>query len=185
MNKRGFTLIEMMVAIGILTVIVVLSIGIFSRFMRLQESATQTQILLEGMRSSLELMNREIRTGFGSTYVVADGAGSGVLFRNQDGVCVHYRWKDGGLERAESAVGGAECVITDFSGAKYARLTNSKIVIKDMRFDATTADVVAGKLQNQGFVTTMISATTERNAGQPLHLQSTITSRQVIPYTAR
>jgi len=183
MNTKGFTLLEMVVATGILAVIVVLSVGIFSRFVSVQEQASQTQLLLEGVRSSLEIMNREIRTGFGSTYAVADGAGKGVLLRNQDGICVYYRWQNQGLERAEAEVGGTECSLGDFGGADYARLTHSKVVIENMRFDAVPSDVVAGRLENQGFVTIILDATTEQGAGLPLHLQSTVSSRQVVPYS--
>lgn len=180
--KTGFTLVEIIVATGIFAMLLTIFVGIFGRFVAVQERGTHTQIVLEQLRLALEVMNRELRTGFGATYTLADGQGKGVLLRNQDGLCVAYRWIEGRLERSEAQVAGTSCSPSNFSGAKYASLTGNDVVITNVRFDVTPSQVESGVLKNQGTVTTILQAQSALGDTLPVRLQSTVTSRQVIPY---
>lgn len=171
----------MIVAIGIFTVIIVIYVGMYSRFLATQRQSGQIQIVLEQVRSSLELMNREIRTGFGSTYQVADNRGRGVVFRNQDGNCIEYRWLLGKFERADIGA-STSCTPNDLEDANYSSLVGSDVNITNMRFDAVPATEAGGSLQTQGFVTIIVSATNRDETIVPTVFQSSVTSRQVIPY---
>lgn len=182
MKKQGFTLIEMIIALGIFSFVLIIYIGLYGRFITAQREGNQVQVVLEQVRTAFEVMDREIRTGFGSTYVVADGAGAGVLFRNQNGDCVYYRWENDTVERAEAAVGGVDCTTSDFSGAAFTQLVGSDVQVSHMRFDATTANEINGSLDNQGFITIIAVVNGTTATSVPTSFQSSITSRQVIPY---
>src|SRR3989344_5353947 len=107
----GFTLIEMLVAISIFSIVLLIMLGIFSRFVTTQRRGIGEFRLQEDLRLAIELFNREARTSYGST-LVHDGPA--VLFRNQNGHCVTCRWHENALQRAQQEQAGGACaVITD------------------------------------------------------------------------
>jgi len=178
-KNKGFTLVELVTASGIFVILIIIVTALFSRYMYTQRRDIAEQKLLEELRLSLELFNRETRTAYGSTYFLPDGSGQSLLYRNQNKLCVHYRLRDGRLQRAESEVTGTDCRETDFNPSGYANLTGSDITISALRFDITPSTVGPDGLDRQGFVTVIISAGNEDFAGTAITAQSTVTSRQV------
>lgn len=63
LKKKGFTILEVTVAIGIFSVLMVLAVDITLRILDLQKKAGYIQAVLDNARLSLELMTREMRTG--------------------------------------------------------------------------------------------------------------------------
>lgn len=61
----GFTLLEMVISIGIFSVLVVASIGVTLGVSNAQIKAANTQATQDNIRFSLELMTKEMRTGNG------------------------------------------------------------------------------------------------------------------------
>lgn len=175
-------MIELAVATGIFAVLILLFIGIYSRFVAVQERGASAQSMQEQLRLTLEVMNREIRTGYGSTYDILDNNGRGVVFRNQNGSCVAYRWQDARLERAEIDAFGDSCDPGRLSGVPYTALTSSDIVITNARFDVVRAERLDDTLANQGTVTLILEAENAASTIAPIQLQSTVASRQVIPF---
>lgn len=180
--SKGYTMIEITIATGIFAVLVVLFVGIFSRFVSVQDRGVSEQGMQEELRSALEIMNREIRTGYGSTYDVSDSSGRGVIFRNQNGICVHYVWQNAGLERSETNTFASQCAPNVFSGLQYASLTSSATQVTHARFDVVRAEQVGDELKNQGVVTLVLEAESAQADAAPFQLQSTVASRQVIPF---
>lgn len=189
-SQRGFTLIEILVAIAIFSIALLIVIGAYSRFVRSQRSSIGSQELLEDVRLTLEVFNREARTAFGSTYrLLEDGNADGITFRNQNGVCVLYLLQDGVLVRnqATTAQQAADCSSLGlYNPADDAPVSDAgnEVVIEELHFQVTPAAVGGDtQLSSQGYVTvTMVirpSTGTERDA---ISLQSTVTSRQVISY---
>ncbi|MBI3250542.1 MAG: type II secretion system protein [Candidatus Andersenbacteria bacterium] len=192
-TQKGFTLIEMVVATGLLAIFLLVFAGIFSSFVTNQRRDSSRQLVLEQLRLALEIMNRELRTAYGTSYTLTDSSGRSIMFRNQNGVCVHIRWRDNALERAEGPSSGSNCPNSNFPASSYAALTSKDVAIEYARFDAIQAEngdsgptnFPEASLSSQGFVTVILSATDAAQNLSPINLQSTVTSRQVIPYVRR
>ena len=183
-KSRGFTLLELIVAVGIFTLLLLIVAGFFSRFVFVQRRDAGAQIIEEDLRFAIETFNREARLSFGSTYALADGTGQSIVMRNQNNLCVNYRLNTStrAFERAEVAAGGVGCLNAAFSG--YASLTGNRVIVESLRFDVPDSifNVVDQKLDRQGFVTLIIAARAVNLSTTPLTLQSSVTSRQIKPY---
>ena len=62
-NIQGFTLLEMIISIGIFSVLVVASIGVTLSVSNAQIKASNIQATQDNIRFSMELMTKEMRTG--------------------------------------------------------------------------------------------------------------------------
>ncbi|QQG45685.1 MAG: type II secretion system protein [Candidatus Sungiibacteriota bacterium] len=79
-KKQGFTLLEMIISIGIFSVLVIASIGVTLGVSNAQIKAANIQAILDSIRFSLELITKEMRTGSGyaaTSYGAACGGASG------------------------------------------------------------------------------------------------------------
>lgn len=181
--RSGFTLIEIVVAVGIFSVLVVIIVGIFSRFIFVQRRDIAEQKLQEDLRFSLELFNREARTAYGTTF---SASGSQIYFANQDKRCVTYRWQGQSLLRAESDDPGPACDAAAYPapGTSFEPVVSSDVTITDLVFTAHPAAAPAGQLTNQAFITISLEAQARHKADKAVALQSTVASRQLVPFTA-
>lgn len=71
----GFTLLEMIVSVGIFAVVIVASIGISLSIKSAQGKATNVQNVQDSIRYTLEFMTKELRQG--TSYVLSDCDSSG------------------------------------------------------------------------------------------------------------
>ncbi len=179
MKNKGFTLIELMIAVGILVILLVLSVTVFGRFVMNERREIAERSLQEDIRFALELFMREARTGYASTYVNSNDGG--IVFRNQNTSCVKYRRStQNSWERSDTTTGGICDSSTLFT--KFDSLTSNttKITRLDFQMPAGVSD--PGVMKRQGFVTVVIEAgSTTTSQLPPLELETTITSRQVKP----
>lgn len=183
-DSKGFTLIEIVVALGIFSVIMIISLGTFTNFIINQRRAIAEQELQEDMRLMLELMNREIRTGFGNTFDLVGGDDATLAFRNEDRNCVFYGLSGTRLVRSQATVAAADSCHLD---ALYHN--DTKIPINDpatelvkVKFIVQPAipSATGDTLTKQGFVTILLRAR-QANATD-LNIQSSVSSRQIRPY---
>lgn len=182
-SQSGFTLLELVLALGIFSTILIILIGFYSRFVNQQRADILDQRMIENVRFALDLFSREARTAFGSTYLLSDSGGQGVIFRNQNGLCVHYRLTDDNIERTEVSANLPDCTLDLFSVAVYQPLISTDLRLISSRFDVTPAEVSGAVLTNQGYITLTLSATPRNQTTPPVTLQTTVSSRQVTPYT--
>ena len=180
LNSKGFTLIELLVSIGILGLIIALTTGILSRNLGVQRRDIAQQNLQEDVRSAIEIFSREARTGYGSTYALADGRGTSIVFRNQEGKCVMYkRSADKQLERAQVGIGGSDCKASDFGGEVFTRIHSPSTVFEYIRFySPSTRATSQGLPDQQGFITLTIRAKGKGQDDASIELQTSVTSRQ-------
>lgn len=61
--KNGFTLLEMVISLGIFSVLVISAIGVTIGVSNAQLRASQVQAIQDNIRFSLELITKEMRTG--------------------------------------------------------------------------------------------------------------------------
>jgi prepilin-type N-terminal cleavage/methylation domain-containing protein len=81
----GFTLVELVVALGIFSILVVSVVGIMIQVGEAQVKASNIQAIQDNIRFSVELMTREMRTGGDyqlTNFCTAFGSGSEITFTN-------------------------------------------------------------------------------------------------------
>jgi len=136
MFKNGFTLLEMIVAIGVFSVAILIAI---SSFLNLEGIEKKVQAGLEvqtNLRFALEIMAKEIRTGTSYHCSLSPGiepvscpSGLGSFsFKNAGGAVIIYRLN---AERIEKSSDG---------GSVFQPLTASNIKVENLKFYAVGAE---------------------------------------------
>lgn len=121
--KRGFSLIELLVSLGLFSVIVSVATGTYTRAIRAQRQIAVLIAAENNMSLALEQMAREIRTGY---YFCDDLNTTCAQFSNEiqfisaAGETVDYRLTDGAIERG---VGGS-----------FQKITGEKAAIQYLNF---------------------------------------------------
>lgn len=175
--KKGFTLIELMIAMGILVILLALSVTVFSRFVNHERREISERSLQEDIRFALGLFMREARTAYASTYVNTDDGG--IVFQNQNGRCVKYRRStQNSWERSDITTSGTCDSNTVFTNFDSLTSSTTKITRLDFKMPPDVS-VTPGVLSRQGFVTVVITAASATSAIPALELQTTVTARQV------
>jgi len=62
-HERGYSLIELLVAIGIFATVVAIMSGMFMTSLRGQKKAVTVQNVADNIRYAMEIMSKEIRMG--------------------------------------------------------------------------------------------------------------------------
>ena len=190
-NTAGFTMIELLVAIGIFGIFITIVTGIFAQFMLVERHSIAEGQLITDLRSAMESLVKEARTGYGSTYnVTADG--TEVAFRNQAGECVSYRVHSdpsdpshiGIFQRAAVGNIGGDCIAGTIDDNFFSPLTGSQTNIDSIHFNTVIASTSGNTLLNQGVITVSMEAKSSTSDILPVQLENTITSRQMAPYVS-
>lgn len=185
-RRSGFTLIEMLVAVSIFSIILLISTRAFSSFVSLQKGLIGEQRIQEDLRVILEMMAREVRTGYGSTFE-ANADLSAIAFVNQEGDCVQYALTPsagGGhnLTRASRRADIGPCWSGDY-GLKEA-INQAGTDFDQLKFFVQPAavDGAGQKLLNQGLVTIVLRAHAREKSGSIVDLETSVASRQTKPF---
>lgn len=93
-QQGGFTIIELIVAVGLFIVVVGIASGTFVRSLRTQRSVAELMAANDNASLTLEQMTREIRTG-----KKLSSTGSRLSFINYQDQPVVYVLTDGAIER--------------------------------------------------------------------------------------
>jgi len=188
-SMKGFTLLETVVSLGILVILLTLVAGAYGHFISVQRLGVGQQEMQEDVRLFLQLFTREARTAFGNTYAILD-KGEGVVFRNQEGHCVRYRVNTAAhaLERAEAYPPELDhhCADPTIYPPDRVLTDEQNTVIADAHFDAISAEGAFPKrdpLTQQGLITVSLRVHSKADPTDPLHLETSVTSRQFTPYT--
>lgn len=97
---KGFTLVELIVAVGIFALLMVLSVGALLAIVSANKNAQGIRSAVDNLNFSLETMARTIRTG--SNYNCNGGdcsGGTSLSFTDQSGSVVTYRKNGGEIDR--------------------------------------------------------------------------------------
>jgi len=86
-STGGFTLVEMIVAVFIFTVVMLIAVGALLSVLNANRRAQATKVVMNNINIALESMTREIRMGRG--YQVLAG-NSGFKFTDKDGCVITY-----------------------------------------------------------------------------------------------
>ena len=102
-TKKGFTLIEIIVAVTIFTAFVIIFTTVVVSFVKSQGKSLASQLLVDNTSYVLEYMSRALRMAqkdylgtcinVGTNYKLTQG-GKGIKFVNYSGVCQEFYWND-------------------------------------------------------------------------------------------
>lgn len=172
-EERGFTIFEMIVAVGIFTVVVIIAVSSVLTLTASERKAITLQNTQDNLRFAVEAMAKEMRTGenFPASCVIGCSA---ITYRTARGETVSYRLNQTAhvIEKASSGAGCAP-----FPDACYFPFTASEVTIENLVFYVTGV----GDDNLQPKVTIVLEATTpgvERTASR-LHLQTTVAQRRL------
>ncbi|TSC69052.1 MAG: hypothetical protein G01um101466_213 [Parcubacteria group bacterium Gr01-1014_66] len=100
-TRKGFSLLEMMVAMGIFLVVVGLAVNILIQTLMLQRKSAAIQSVVDNTRFTLELMTKEMRTGtsFSNASVCGVASESGIEFETADSQKRRYYFQGDNLMR--------------------------------------------------------------------------------------
>jgi len=185
-NKRGVTLLELMVAVSLFTITILIATSIFRLVLDGQRQAIASQSMQENLRYFYEKIDKEIRmaqknincTGadVGKVYTVGNkdafGVGDSLIFRNYHGDCIVYSLDNNGvLKISDTPAGG---------GTPYvAAMTPSNLRISSLKFSVVQNDKTNPAKQVQARVTLKMHAEIDVKNGstQKMDIQTTIASR--------
>jgi prepilin-type N-terminal cleavage/methylation domain-containing protein len=187
-GKRGFTLIEMMVAVGIFAIAMTIALGSLLALAESDRKAETFKSVINNLNFSLESMSRTIRTG--STYhcdassvpltIARDCAATGatsVAFQAADSTqgTVAYCLGNGSTC---STTGTA--ILRSVNGGTYASITSPEVVITSLLFYVTGAAEAPSTIQPK--VTILItgrvlSAPNSTVKQTTFNLQTSVTQR--------
>lgn len=156
--RGGFTLVELMVAVGLFAVVMLLSSGAYLMMIGLNQQAQNVTTGIDNLSFALETMTRNIRTGAQYSCGALGGdctsGGTSFTFVNQQGTTVTYSKSGSSLIQT---VGGVQSALTDAS-----------VTITDMTFYAFgTRTAVQGDYE-QSRVSITVSGTVSAGPGKPV-----------------
>lgn len=170
-KNKGFTLLELMVALTIFIVVSIIAVSIFVTAVQNQRRQFLVQNLQDNARFILELISKEIRMNRG----IETGTASELKILDQDGDRVRYKFENiGGLNsltriEKKNDGGGAPQI---GNGEQGSPLNSSQINIEGKFY------VVFGSATQQPKVTINMLLTPSGASQPQVRVQNTVTSRQ-------
>ena len=170
-KQEGYTLLEIIVGLGVFTILTLSSSMIFQQVVRGQRVAISGHNTQESLRYTMEVMAKEIRNaqissgacGVSAGKIFAVSGGSTLYFKNQYDDCITY------------AQDGNRLKIT--RGASSGYITPTNVAVSSLNFIVQNKDA-----SNQASVTINMEVNSTKFGGQDLYksqidIQTTISSR--------
>lgn len=154
----GFTLIEIIVAVGLFTVVMTLASGAYLVIINANRQAQSVATGINNLSFALETMTRNIRTGtnYGCPISGSDcpNGGNSFQFTNSDGVLVTYSRS-------------ATFAIQETKAAAVRALTDPSVNISSLWFYVAGTATRASGDYRQPRVTIVVSGTVSSGSGRP------------------
>lgn len=174
-GHAGFTIFEMIVAVGIFTVVAVIAVSSMLTLTASERKAITLQNTQDNLRFAIEAMAKEMRTGEAFPLDSASGDDK-ITYRTARGQMVSYRLNKA-LHVIEKASDGIAGCSPPFGDNCYFPFTALEVTVERLVFYVTGV----GDDNLQPKVTIVAEATTpgiERTASR-LHLQTTVAQRRL------
>lgn len=194
-NCKGFTLLEMIVAAGIFSMVAVLASGSAFLFHRLQRKATNAQNVHDNIRFAIDSITREIR--YGDKYCdallsveCANGVITSLDCSWTSGGCTQFSFRESlaatpniAYRLDTSAPGGGAIQKSTDGGAQWYYVTDPERTISTLRFYATGISFpLADDIQERITIVVKVKSAYLAKPGEEseLLLQTTVTKRKVL-----
>ncbi len=178
-QKKGFSLMEIIIAMGIFSVAVLIGIGSLLLFVDGQRKALAIQSAYDNLRFTLEVMSKDLRVGSAfscnagqPTSPPADCAlgQSLISYIDKNGKWVTYQLNNGAIEKNIRDVGNS---------GQFISITGNDVIIDDLQF------IVSGALSRdegdnrQPVITTVISGRAGKGKSlSTFNLQTSVAQRK-------
>ncbi len=167
----GFTLLEIVVSMGIFFAVIIIAIGAVLSINRAHIKASNLQVIQDNVRFSMEFMTKELRSG--SNYSVSGASqinfDDSAVPPNRIGYCL----RDDALYRLTD--GATDCSDPDFS----SQVTGDDIIVDRLNFLLVNTASEGGTNPIQPRITIAIQAhSADTRLATSFTLETTITQRQ-------
>lgn len=141
--KRGFTLIEMLVSVGIFTVVMVVALGALLSVSESDRKAQTIKTITNNLGFALEGMSRTIRTGINyscgswtpGTDCTSGGGGSLITFEDIQGNITGYQRSTNATLCGQDSAGAVGCIVRSRDGGSiWQSITASEVVVEHLSF---------------------------------------------------
>ena len=174
-KQAGFTLIELIVSLGIFSMVMLIATGSYLSAVSTTKNVQESTKAVNTIAAALNTISNEIRNGSCGAGQCATGAHSQFSFTNSSGTDVTYCLTGGVIERVEGTTlcssAGADKQITDAS----VKVTNLSF------WNTAYSSTVAGITGKQYFVVITLSGKSlaAGSTAAPIYLETGVTFRQL------
>ncbi|HBC70735.1 MAG: hypothetical protein UU05_C0030G0006 [Candidatus Curtissbacteria bacterium GW2011_GWA1_40_47] len=192
-NSKGFTLVEMIVSLGLFTIVLFIATSAFLSVINADRKSRATRIATDNLNLALEDMMRKIKTGYAYGCVGAGDCASGTAFSftSQNGVnFIYKRGVGSGAIVSGTASSGCGstfytstqgCLLREEGGTTVPMIaTSPEIDIKSLKFAVSGSAVFPDRSQPVVVVTIdgSIGADLPNTAGKSaFSIQTVVTQR--------
>lgn len=188
-HPKGFTLIELMIAVSLFSTAVVIGIGALYSAQHINVKLQATRTIMDSLNLSLEVMTRNMR--YGSNFYCGTGSSDlGLLRKNcpyikgsaSGGGSIVFKPVDGGLNDRLAYYVDNNHLMEKISGADAKQISSDDIFVDNLRFYVVGAKKSSESLgdTDQPMVTILLSGRTkdsDRSQLVSFVLQSSVTTR--------
>ena len=166
-KNYGFTLIELIVALGVFMAVMTITLSAFLNIMDIQKKTEAFRKVNDNLNFAMEAIMREIREGKG--YISASCSGAGFCFTSKDGKAIKYELNAGGYIERKEATGD------------WVRMTSDGIKITNLSFSARGEAAYASGDRQQPLVVISIGGESgeKEKLKSKLNLQATVSQRKL------
>ncbi len=172
LSSRGFTLIEMVVAISLFSVVVLVSVSAMLAIADANKKANATRVVMDNVNFAMENMGRNIRTGYNYSCAGAGdcvSGGTSISFTDQKGNTIVYSWSENGS-------GLGSITIRKNSGTPVG-ITSPQVDVDNLTFYVSGTSSSDG-LQPRALITLRGTAQIGKETTS-FNIQSTVSQRKV------
>ena len=157
-NYRGYTLVELVVAVGLFALIMTLAAGAYLMMISLTQRAQNISTGIDNISFALETMTRNIRTG--ASYHCGGPSGGDC----SSGASSFYFTNSSGQSSEYSLNGGTYIQQTINGSSSF--LTDSSVIVSSLTFFVSGTSKPPSDY-TQPYVTIIVSGTVSSGAGKP------------------
>ena len=169
--NKGFTLVEMLVAISTFMVVMLVAAGSLVSIIDGSNKAQSLKSAINNLNFALESMGKNIRVGTGysgETCSSLDSSCAGISFKSyKNDEYITYRFNNEAIERCI----GVSSVCS--SGSTFTRLTAPEVKITDMKF------YIRGNVPQRVLITISGEAGNKERLKTKFNLQTTVAQRSI------
>ncbi len=197
MNQKGFTFSELVVVIGVFSLVLVATTDIFMRSQRIQRRTAALERLQDDARYIMNKISSEVRAGavdyasYANPHPQIDSTNgnSELIVTNFEGKKLRINISDDTTKAACPDAGSAPCIVlSDTNGASWGSMTGKSVIAERLNFYITPAkdpfllDEATNQYNadQQPRVTVVVTLSTPvKGQAEPAHttLQTTISTR--------